>query len=123
MRTLERNKSTFYYALYNGKTELVDENGCKTGEYGVSYSTPVKMRANISPSKGKVYLEQYGLAGNYTRVILTDDVNCPISEDSILWIDRPITEPHNYVVECIGKSLNSVAIAIRDVVISNADNG
>ena len=50
MRALARNKQTFYYALYEGMTEELDEYGLYTGAQIPSYSTPVEARMNISPS-------------------------------------------------------------------------
>ena len=46
MRTLLRNKSTFYYASYIGETEIIDEYGNATGEYAVSYSDPIKCKGH-----------------------------------------------------------------------------
>ena len=43
MRSLERNKQTFYYALYSAVTEVKDENGDYTGEREITYSSPVSI--------------------------------------------------------------------------------
>jgi len=116
MRSLERNKQTFYYALYNGVTEVVDENGDYTGEKEVSYSAPVKYRANISAAKGESETAPFGVETNYSKTISTNDMNCPIQEDSVLWIDRdPTTEAYNFLVVKVAKSLNSILYAIREV--------
>ena len=118
MRTLGRNKQAFYYALYKGKTAIVDAGGFDTGDYTVTYETPVEMRANISPARGTADVEQFGITTNYTHTIVTDDMTCPIDQNSILWIGRATTLPHNFAVVQVAKSLNSITIAIREVEVS-----
>lgn len=115
MRALSRNKQAFYYALYKGKTAIVDANGFDTGDYTVTYDTPVEMRANISPARGTADLEQFGITSNYTHTIVTDDMACPIDQNSVLWIGIPTTAHHNYVVAQVARSLNSITIAIHEV--------
>lgn len=118
MRTLNKNKQDFYYALYSSKTMATDANGLKTGEVVETYTTPAKMSANISPASGSAELEMFGMDTNYSKTIATDMMNCPITETSRLWID---VEPNltasnwNYEVVGIAKSLNSVRYAIREV--------
>lgn len=122
MRTLNRNKQPLYYALYKGKTEYVDEYGNKTGEYTTQYETPVKTYMNISPARGNIVLEQFGINTQYTHILVTDKMDCPIAKDTILWIGKtPDNEgkiKHNFVVKQIAKSLNSISYAISEVEIS-----
>ena len=121
MRCLKRNNKTFWYALYVGETEKVDGSGNYTGEIGPGYSEPVSMKANVSAARGNADTELFGTDLQYSKTILTDDLGCPITEQSILWIDcsptdgsgRPV--PHNYVVAGIAESLNNLLIAIREV--------
>lgn len=131
MRTLLRNKRSFYYAPYLGKTEIIDEYGNKTGEYEITYGNPVKMFGNISSAQGEMQTRQFGESETYDRVIVLENPNAPIDEYSILWVDSiPVlsedgaesldTEgekkvPHDYVVKKVARSLNSVSIAISKV--------
>lgn len=125
MRCLERNKRQFYYALYLGMQDIVDENGDYTGEVKKAYGEPVSMKANLSPSKGTSQVEQFGTDLNYDRVIVTDDINCPIDEHSVLCVDAPPSYDsdgnliYDYVVKRVAKSLSSVSIAITRVNISD----
>lgn len=120
MRSLERNKQTFYYALYSGVTEVIDENGDYTGEREITYSSPVKYRANISAAKGESETAPFGIETNYSKTISTNDMSCPIKEDSVLWIDKdPTTDPYNFLVVKVAKSLNSILYAIREVSTDN----
>ena len=129
MKALARNKQTLWYALYSGKTEVQDANGLFTGEYKETYATPVKARMNISPANGKSALEAFGIATNYDKVLVTDDMTCPIAEDTILWIGLdPTTEsngktvqnPYNFVVNRVSKSLNSIAYGVTEVSVGDS---
>lgn len=145
MRTLNRNKQKFTYCLSEGEgLELVDENDNRTGEKAVGYLSGVEMYANISPATGIAKTEIFGDLTDYDKVIVTDDVNCPINEETVLFIDKEpeyITRDvryvvgfslggvyremyitvqlslpiYDYIVKRVAKSLNSVSIAVSKV--------
>lgn len=119
MRCLTRNKRIFYYALQANQTELKDEYGNATGQYEVSYTNPTKAYGNVSAAQGEMQSRQFGESESYDKVIVLDDVNTPIDEYSILWVDTlPRSNedvPHDYIVKKVARSLNSVSIAIRKV--------
>lgn len=120
MRCLARNKTKFFYATYEGQSEIIDEYGNVTGQYSVSYSDPIASQGNISAASGEIQSRQFGESESYDKVIVLDDVNTPIDEYSILWVDtlplpNEVTVPHDYVVKKVARSLNSVAIAISKV--------
>ena len=116
MRTLERNKQTIYYALYEDQKPLTDEYGNPTGEYEVLYSEPVPLKINVSAAMGEYSTRQFGDMENYDKILVTDDINLPISETSIIWIDSLDTsKPHDYIVKKVAKSLNSVSYAVSKV--------
>lgn len=125
MRTLNRNKTVFYYSLYEGKEPVVDDYGNVTGEYEVKYSRPKKFRANISAANGKADVEQFGANVDYDKVIV-GDIFPQIDEYTIMWIDTvPVIDnegktetPHDYIVKKIARSLNSVSIAVSKVEVS-----
>lgn len=126
MKTLNRNKTAFYYALYEGKEPMVDDYGNATGEYEVKYSKPRKFFANISAANGKADVEQFGANVDYDKVIVGDGIFPQIDEYSILWIDTvPVIDtegkteiPHDYVVKKIAKSLNCISVAVTKVEVS-----
>jgi len=116
MRTLEINKQPMWYALYTGKTEVVDDYGNHTGTFKLTYSDPVYYPVNMSQSRGTADLDAFGITADYDRTFVTTDMSCPIKEDSIIWFGAdPTKDPHNYVVYQIANSLNSITIAIRGV--------
>lgn len=120
MRCLDRNKRRFYYATYEGMSKLTDSSGNFTGEYGVTYSDPIEVWGNISPSTGTVYESPFGLTEGYDKVIVLADPAFPIAETSVLWLEKDITEAFDYTVVRIARSLNSVSIAIKKVDVNNA---
>ena len=123
MRGLVRNKSKFYYASYKDQTEIIDEYGNATGEYEVTYSTPIECKGNISAAQGEMQSRQFGESESYDKVIVLDDINAPINEHSILWVDTlphlnedgTTDTPHDYVIKRVAKSLNGLSIAIQKV--------
>lgn len=126
MKALERNKQTFYYALPTGTlTDVIDEDGFYTGEQKPAYAAPVKAEMNISPATGRTALEWFGVNEAYDKVLVTDDIECPINEATILWVDTTpeiidgATEtPYDYMVARVARSLNSVVIGIKKVSVS-----
>ena len=127
MRCMARNKSKFYYASYIDNTEIIDEYGNATGEYTLSYGNPIECKANISAARGDAIIRQFGESESYDKVIVLDDINAPIDEHSILWVDTlPLLNengttatPHDYIVKRVAKSLNGVSIAIQKVDVAN----
>lgn len=123
MRCLAKNKQKFYYALFNSKSEVTDENGYFTGEYALNYGKPKAAKANISAAKGETTIRQFGEDIPYDKVVVMDDPTTLIDEYAILWIDvMPVLNPdgttntpHDYVVKQVARSLNSVSIAVAKV--------
>lgn len=127
---MQRNKTSFYYALYVSKKSIVDDYGNDTGEYEIKRSNPYKGFANISAANGETQIQQFGENAAYDKVIVID-TPLPIDEYSVLWIDSvpelnkdgslklsekgEILTPHDYVVKKVAKSLNNMSIAISKV--------
>lgn len=124
MRCMKRNKQCFFYALFKEKAAIKDEDGNETGEYRLVYYPPKKCSANISPAIGEAQTEQFGSEVDYDRVIVMDNVNCPIDEYSVLCLDRPPAYDdegnliYDYVVKKVARSLNTVSYAISKVKVS-----
>lgn len=117
MRALKRNQQTIYYANYSSQVELKDSNGLYTGEIGVGYDTPTEVKVNVSANRGEAVNDMFGTDLNYSKRIVSD-TDLGWTENTILWVDKEITEPHNYTVVGIAKSINSVTYAIRGVDVS-----
>nr|DAZ23218.1 MAG TPA: hypothetical protein [Caudoviricetes sp.]DAZ57952.1 MAG TPA: hypothetical protein [Caudoviricetes sp.] len=124
MKTMERNKVPFWYLLYDRKEAVKDEDGNETGDYRVVYKEAVFQRENISAATGSAQVEQFGNFISYDKVIVTDDLCCPIDENTVLFIDK---EPeydedgnplYDYIVKRVAKSLNSISYAVSKVNVS-----
>ena len=125
MRDLKRNQQVFYYALYQGKEDVVDRDGNRTGEKRISYGTPVKMFANISPANGYANTAIFGKDLQYNKTIVTCNMDCPITETSVLWIDgEPYDEqenllPYDYTVTQVARGLDNIVYAVSKANMSN----
>ena len=123
MRCLSKNKQRFYYALYNAKRELQDDDGYFTGEYELKYGNPISATANISAARGETVMRQFGEELEYDKVIVMDNPDLRIDEYSVLWIDtmpqiesdKSTQTPHDYVVRQVARSINSISIAVAKV--------
>lgn len=124
MRTMNRNKQLFHYCLYLGKENRLDDEGYETGEPVTKYSEAVPMSASISAATGTSQVEQFGSFINYDKVIVTDDLSCPIDEHSVLFVDKAPeyaedgTPQYDYVVHRVARSLNFIAYAVGKVKVS-----
>ena len=148
MRGLERNKREFWYCLLKeeGTLPIIDQSGNEIGTIPY-YDSDVSMRANISPATGYAQNEMFGNLDSYDKVIVTTEMDCPIDEHTVLFIDKEpeygetIVYPdpsvstvststvstvsysyapplYDYVVKRVAKSLNSISIAVRKVDVS-----
>lgn len=122
MRLLKRNRQNIYYATYNNKIPITDENGDFTGDTDTGYSAPVSFYANISPAKGSSQEEVFGKNLDYSRTIVTCDMTLPIDEFSRIWIEtNPVIKSDgtadgdsaDYSVVQIARGLSSVAYALK----------
>lgn len=95
MRILSRNKQEMWFANPDGIERVTDENGLYTGEKQNVYSKPVMVKmslaissgANNLGSQGMADLEPYGVVTGYTHRAVTEDLNCTMQEQSIIWTE------------------------------------
>nr|DAZ18686.1 MAG TPA: hypothetical protein [Caudoviricetes sp.] len=121
---MERNKVSFWYLLFDRKVAITDDEGNESGEHTVLYKDAVQMKANVSAATGAAQVEQFGNFISYDKVIVIDDLSCPIDENSVLFIDKEPeyaedgTPLYDYLVKRVAKSLNSISIAVSKVTVS-----
>lgn len=97
MRISTRDKRTFYYATYVGKTEKTEVIGGETirlGESDITYATPQKAFAYVSiprmmanANSGTAKVEPYGVDTMYRRYIISEQAITSLAVDSVCWID------------------------------------
>ena len=130
MKVLKRHKTTYAYAMYKGIRSLIDSEGNSTFEEEPIYYEPIYAEAHVSIATGNVDSSEFGNILDYDKVIMTDDMNCPINEQSILFIDtvpvpnnaNPLNDDgsyqlsYDYEVKRVAKSFNSISIYIKKLI-------
>ena len=116
MRTVNRNKRPVAYAFYQGVTELTDADGNLTGEYSVQYTAPVKALMNVSGGRGQADIALFGLTQTFGRTATTEDLETPWNTETVMWIETdPDTEPFDYRVVAVSRTINQVVLALSEV--------
>ncbi|MDO4477544.1 MAG: hypothetical protein Q4B73_00715 [Lachnospiraceae bacterium] len=124
MKLMKRNLTSVHYCLYSERVALMDDDGYETGEYGVGYNAPVEMQCSVSPATGYAQAQMFGNFESYDKVLITDDMSCPIDENTVLFIDKEPEFDDNgkpifdYTVRRVAKSLNSISYAVSKVKVS-----
>lgn len=123
MRTLQRNKRPVAYAFYQGVTELTDADGLLTGEYAVSYTEPVKTLMNVSGGRGQADIALFGLTQTFARTATTEDLETQWNTETVMWVEKdPDTEPFDYRVVAVSRTINQVVLALAEVETNEADS-
>lgn len=114
MRCLARDKSAVWVSLYEESREVTDAEGRRTGEHVVVRSDPFEVDASVSAARGSVYEDGFGQSVDYDRAVLLDDVDVPVTEASVLWIDAdPATDEWDYKVSAIARTPNLLKVAVK----------
>lgn len=125
MRTMTRNRRTFYYADLLNVTMSQDTDGNYV-EDTMSYSSPVEWKAPITAANGQAETQLFGVNEPYDKVITLNKGEDFLKIGSILWVDTSpdldeqgnATKPYDYIVVKPAESLNFVNVAIRKVDVS-----
>jgi len=116
LRTLKRNKRPVAYATYTGVQELTDEQGNYTGEYDVYHSTPIKTLMNVSGGRGQANIALFGLTDSFSRTAATSDLDTDWNTEMVFWVETdPDTEPFDYRVVAVSRTINQVVLALAEV--------
>ena len=116
MRTLKRNKRPVAFSFYQGVTEQTDGDGNYTGEYVVTYTTPTKTLMNVSGGRGQADIALFGLTDTFARTATTEDLTTNFSTETVFWIETDTdTEPFDYRVVAISRTINQVVLALAEV--------
>ena len=88
MRLLKRNTRRIWYSLYEGLAEPpLDDEGFPTEEAVEVYGSPQEIYCTVNFSGGQSRPNTFGTLETYQDYIYVDDPNCPIDENSVLFID------------------------------------
>ncbi|MBO5963856.1 MAG: hypothetical protein J6P97_05175 [Bacteroidales bacterium] len=83
------------------------------------------MNANIYPANGYANTAIFGKDLQYTKTIVTCEMECPITETSVLWIDKEPYDgqdnlvPYDYTVTQVARGLNNIVFAVSKVEMRN----
>lgn len=108
VRDLKRNQTKITYRLYLGKEEKLDKNGCRTGTFVQKYGEETELLISVSANKGDYSQQQFGSLLDYDRTMIISDPNCPIDENTRVYIGGDI-----YTVKAVARSLNAAQYAIK----------
>lgn len=123
MKLMKRNLKPVHYCLYADRVPLLDDDGNETSEQRIVYGEPVKLMCSVSPATGYAQANMFGNLESYDKVLITDDMTCPIDENTVLFVDK---EPEfrdgkpifDYTVRRVAKSLNAISYAVSKVKVS-----
>lgn len=116
MRDLKRNQTKITYRQYLGKEQKLDKNGCRTGTYAPKYGEETELLISVSANKGDYSQQQFGSLLDYDRTLIISDPNCPIDENSRVYIGGD-----TYAVKAVARSLNASQYAIKRVDINEGN--
>ena len=121
MKILARNCITIYYALVDTETDTYDKYGNLTGSPTLTYQQPIRARMAFGARTGGISLTPHGLEENYDQRLMTDDMSCPITVGTIVWIGtQPLdgngnAVPHTHVVAAVIPTFNSITYRLSEV--------
>ena len=99
MVTLVRDRQPIYYALYEG-VEEVQKDGLYTGARKKKYAPVVETFMPVSGARtaygfvsNVVQMDFFGLDKPYSKTMWTHDLDCPIIEETILWMEMGKIKP------------------------------
>lgn len=70
------------------KTEIVDENGFRTGEFTITYSAPKIVRLTLYPNMGTIVQRIFGMDYSCDKIAVSPYLNFQI--DALLFRTEPV---------------------------------
>lgn len=116
MRTLEINKRKIFYAQRIGTEEVGDYDEAKP-----IYGEPQSIYIKVEYLNSSVYISEYGKTADCDVKLVTSKTSYPFDENTVFWIDSPISAPPDYVMEKLPKkSINGSLYYLKQAGVSNA---
>lgn len=118
-------KQSIWYCTYNGRTRQTDSDGNLIGEKKPSYNQAVEMRIHVGWARGTADTDIFGIALDYDKPMVTDNLSCPIDENTVLFVEKQPEydqttglPKYDYIVKRVAKSKNYITYAIKKVSIN-----
>ena len=118
MRNLDRDRRVVHIARFGELEPVKDEQGRYTGKHAPKRSEPVAFMPTISAARGEASTDYFGNYVDYDRTLTIDDPAFDVAEADVIWIDRPTSEPHDYVVKRVACTSAYTVIAVKRVEVS-----
>lgn len=115
-----RNLQDIHYCILASEEAVVDDDGYETGEHKLIYEPARTLKCNVGTATGEMVLALFGVTDPYDKIIMTDKMDVPIDETTVLFIDKEPEyddgEPlYDHIVRRCGKTLNHRIFAVRKV--------
>lgn len=113
-RTVSRNKQTVHYQQYLGKTEKINADGTRSGQYVESYGEMTPLRVHISwgtftavSSGNRTYFTPYGIDNNYSISMYLDN-DLGMTPTTLVWVNG-----EKFIVSSVRNSINGTVISAK----------
>jgi len=106
MRTLDRNKSTFWVVSPTGKVDVVNDKGQYTGEVQRTFSTPTKIKLSVYPYDGNIMYTVKGQVGEFDYIGVSESYT--LNKDDLLFKVEPTGDYDSKYDYKVGRLLDSL---------------
>lgn len=122
LHDLPENQVSFWYQVYVGEVDEIDEDGNRTGDKIKTYSKPIPAKARVSANTGNAQDSPFGQNIVYDKSISTVK-KLPIDEQTMLFVDREpifddngnVTNEPDYQCVCVKNGLHQNVWAIKKI--------
>lgn len=114
MRTLEKNKVSLWAVKKTIGAELRDADGFLTGEVGITYGAPFKVRLPLYPSNGDIAQQLFGTGSAFDMISVSNDIL--LNKNDYLFYSEPsgnFDATYDFMVESAQHSLNSHSYGLK----------
>lgn len=114
MRTLERNKTTFWIVNCIDEVDVKDEDGFYTGEKELGYSSPTLVKLSVYPASGDIVEQIFGKQVVVDLVAVSENVK--LDKMTLIFKKEPTLgeyDNYDYKVTHIAESLNHTQYGLR----------
>ncbi len=124
MRSLMRNRRAVAYKNFVRTEYEEDALGRKTGHKVTVYSEVKTVYGTVSAPTGSTSLQMFGTDENYSKTLVLDKPDIEITENSVMWVDKPYVEgeAHDYIVRRVVRNRNFLFVGLRKVDVAYAEN-
>ena len=79
---------------------------------------------NVSGGRGQADIALFGLTQTFARTAATEDLTTPFNTQTVFWVETdPDTEPFDYRVVAVSRTINQVVLALSEVETNEDHNG